>query len=68
MGLMTADLLTVDFDVPNANLLRHEDYDSLNVSYNMNSLSFEMRLHYTVNKAFARYTFLREHSMRSFDV
>ena len=56
-NLMKADLYIVDFDVPNTNLITHEDYDILNVQYNINSLSFEMRLHYTLDKAFAKYTF-----------
>ena len=55
--LMKAYLFIVDFDEPNANLLIHENYDILNIQYDINSLSFEMRLHYTLDKAFAKYTF-----------
>ena len=54
---MKADLFIVDFDEPNTNLLTHENYDILNIQYDMNRLSFEMRLHYTLDKAFAKYTF-----------
>ena len=39
--LMKADLFIVDFDQPNTNLLTHENYDILNIQYDMNSLSFE---------------------------
>ena len=55
--LMKADLFIVDFDEPNTNLLTHENYDILNIQHDMNSLSSEMRLHYTLDKAFAKYTF-----------
>lgn len=54
--LMKADLFIVDFDVPNTNLLIYENYDILNIQYNKNRLSFEMRLYYTLDMAFARYT------------
>ena len=39
--LMKADLFIVDFDEPNTNLLIHENYDILNIQYDMNSLLFE---------------------------
>lgn len=48
-NLMKGGLFIVDYEVPETNLIAHEDYDILNVRYNMNSLSFEMRLHYTLD-------------------
>ena len=55
--LMKADLFILDCNDPNTNLLSHEDYDILNILYDMNILSFEMRLHYTLEKAFVKYTY-----------
>ena len=50
---------SIDKRIRNANevLLKFEDYDIQNVQYNIQNVSFEMRLHQTLERAFVKETF-----------
>ena len=52
-----ADLYIVSFDNPNDILRRFENYDVQNVQYNVSQLSFEMRLHQTLERGYVKETF-----------
>lgn len=52
-----ADLYIVTFNNPNTILLKFENFDIKNVQYDMNTVTFDMRLHQTLERAFVKNEF-----------